>query len=145
VSAGFLLDTCAISEPTRTRPDAAVVAWLDQDHTAKQCYISVITVAEIQQGISRLGDVVRAGKLHTWLNNVMLPKFHGRTLDVDMDTAKLWGDMRGQAMRQGRPLTMVDSLLAATARTHGLTVVTRNVRDFETMGVEVFNPWESPR
>lgn len=145
MSAGFLLDTCAISEPARARPDAAVVAWLDQDHTVQPCYISVITVAEVQQGISRLGDVVRTEKLNAWLNNVVLPKFHGRTLDVDMETAKWWGDMRGQAMRQGRPLTMVDSLLAATARTHGLTVVTRNVRDFETMGVKVFNPWKSAR
>ncbi|MGD9583922.1 MAG: type II toxin-antitoxin system VapC family toxin [Lysobacterales bacterium] len=145
MSAGFLLDTCTISEPTRPRPDAAVLAWLNQEQHSPRCHLSVITVAEIQQGISRLDDLARAGKLRAWLEQVVLPRFHGRILDVDIGTAKLWGDRRGQAMRKGRALTLVDSLLAATALTHGLTVATRNVRDFETMGVTVFNPWASPR
>lgn len=138
---GFLIDTCVLSDATQTKPSASVTAWLDAQ-ASESLFLSVISVGEIEQGVAHLGAGTRARKLSAWLMDSIIPQFESRILDVDQAIALQWGQMRGTAMRIGRPLVLVDSLLAATALVHDLTVVTRNVKDFEPLGARVINPWQ---
>jgi predicted nucleic acid-binding protein len=77
-----------------------------------------------------------------WLESDLLPRFEQRVLSVNTEIALHWGELRGQLLRKGRPLSLFDSLIAATAAVHGFSVVTRNTRDFRNMGVMVVNPWQ---
>jgi predicted nucleic acid-binding protein len=138
---GFLLDTCVISEPTRSKASDKVLAWLD-GKPAESLYISVITIAEIEQGIAHVGAGLRVRKLETWLRDTLVPMFESRTLDVDLAVARRWGRLQGDALRRGHPLAVVDSLLAATAMEHDLSIVTRNIKDFATLDVQLINPWQ---
>ncbi len=137
---GYLLDTCVLSEFTRPKPAHEVLGWLDAQNQSS-LYLSVITIAEIEQGIAHLAAGSSANKLELWLRDSVIVRFQSRTLDVDRAVASRWGRMRGNALRSGHPLALVDSLLAASALEHDLTVATRNVKDFAPMGVEVVNPW----
>lgn len=135
----YLLDTNVVSELVRTRPDEQVVAWLRGLRTA-QIYLSVLTVGEIRTGVQRLmsRDAARATALETWVHG--LEETYGdRILPVTLEIAQRW-----PAVHAARPLPVVDSLLAATALAHGLTVATRNTRDFVDSGVPVVNPFSSP-
>ncbi len=138
---GFLLDTCVISDATQVRPSARVTAWLDSK-SAESLFLSVISIGEIEQGIAHLGVGARARKLAAWLSDAILPRFESRILGVDQAVALRWGRMRGVAMRAGRPLMLVDSLIAATALEHELTVVTRNTKDFAALEIPLVNPWQ---
>lgn len=138
----FLLDTCVLSEPARPRPTERVRRWLNAV-PSERVFVSVVTIGEIEQGIAHLGATARAAELGLWLQRTILPAFESRLLLVDLPVATLWGRMCGEALRRGRPLALVDSLVAATARVHRLTVVTRNVADFEALGVSLLNPWET--
>lgn len=133
----YLVDTNVLSELRRKQPDARVVAWMEQ-RPAQALYLSVLTLGEIRKGIERLQGDARQAALLDWLE-VALPRFFwGRVLAVDARTADRWGRLQGSA---GRPLPAIDSLLAATALQHDLTLVTRNTADFEGMGVRLVNPW----
>ncbi len=135
----YLLDTNVVSELVRTRPDEQVVAWLGGLRTA-QIYLSVLTVGEIRTGVQRLmsRDAARATALETWVHG--LEETYGdRILPVTLEIAQRW-----PVVHAARPLPVVDSLLAATALAHGLTVATRNTRDFVDSGVPVVNPFSSP-
>lgn len=136
----YLLDTNVISERTRPRPDERVRAWL-RAHRVGETYLSVITLAELEQGILRLGDTRRGAALQEFLSGVEV-QFTGRVLPIDRAVARTWAGMTAQALAAGKPLGYADSLIAATALTYGLTVVTRNVADFEAARVKVVNPWE---
>lgn len=135
----YLLDTNVVSELVRTRPDEQVVTWLRGLRT-HQIYLSVLTVGEIRTGVQRLvpRDTARATALETWVHG--LEETYGdRILPVTLEIAQRW-----PAVHAARPLPVVDSLLAATALAHGLTVATRNTRDFVDSGVPVVNPFSSP-
>lgn len=137
----YLLDTCVLSEFTRRRPDQRVVHWLsiaDED----SLFLSVLTIGEIQRGIERLDDSPRKSELRTWLMNDLLPRFRGRVLSLDVQTLLVWGTLIARLERQGRPLSVVDGLLAATALAHDLILVTRNHADYSPTGIRVFSPWE---
>jgi len=136
----YLLDTCVVSELMRPVPAASVGAWLDA-HAHQPQFLSVLTVGEIAQGIAKLRESARRAALTDWLHNAVLPNYTGRILHVDDAVALRWGALRGDLIRTGKTPPVIDSLLAATALTHGLTVVTRNVRDLEAFGVAVANPW----
>jgi toxin FitB len=105
----------------------------------------VITLAEIQKGIEMLGEGKRRAQLEDWLKQDLEAWFAGRILLVDRSVAARWASLVAQGIRTGRPLPTVDSLIAATALTHDLTIVTRNTRDFEGIGAATLNPWESER
>ena len=115
--------------------------WLEATARPSQ-YVSVITLAEIQKGIELLAEGKRRAQLEQWLRQDLEAWFTGRVLSVDREVAGRWASLVAQGAQTGRPLPMVDSLIAATALAHGLTVVTRNVRDFEAAGVATLNPWE---
>lgn len=136
----FLLDTNVISERSKAQPDDRVRAWLAA-HRVGETSLSVITLAELEQGVLRLGDTRRAAELRGFLGRVEA-QFAGRILDIDRAVARTWARMTAAALGAGQPLGYADSLIAATALTHGLTVVTRNIRDFTPSGVALINPWQ---
>lgn len=137
----YLLDTNVVSERSRPQPDERVRAWL-RAHTVGETFLSVITLAELEQGVLRLGETRRASELRDFLVGIET-QFAGRVLPVDRAVARTWAAMTARALGSGQPMGYADSLIAATALTHGLSVVTRNVNDFRSAQVEVINPWES--
>lgn len=137
----YLLDTCLLSELVKKKPNSGVVRWLDKaDESA--LYLSSLTIGELQRGISKLPDNPRKETLQAWVNNDLASRFEGRILDIDTEVAKAWGVMQGTGEQKGVVLPAIDSLIAATAIVHKLTVVTRNIKDIERCHVKVFNPWE---
>jgi len=137
---GFLLDTNIPSELTRPLPQPSVSQWLDEVDD-ELLYFSVVSLGEVLKGIASLPTSKRRNELQQWLDETLRPWFEGRILPVNEQIAERWGILAGQCKIKGRPLKVADGLIAATALEHDLTVVTRNVRDFEGLGVEVFNPW----
>ena len=138
--AGYLLDTPVLSELVKPAPHPAVVSWIDSANEAT-LYVSVLTLGELRKGVSRLPPSERREALEQWLMHDVASRFRGRLLPVDAATALEWGALQGTALRAGAPLPAVDALIAASARVHALTVVTRNVRDLERCGVPIVNPW----
>lgn len=138
----YLLDTNVISElrKPKRRADAAVRRWVSERNPADLC-LSVITVLEVELGIARLAkrDPAQAQHLQVWLEEDLLPVFDGRILPVDVTVAR-----RAARLHVPDPRPERDALIAATAISNGLTIVTRNVADFEPMGVAVVNPWNHP-
>jgi predicted nucleic acid-binding protein len=132
----FLLDTNAISEIRRNR-DARVRAWASQVDDAR-LHLSVLTIGEVRTGIERLRsrDPVQADMFADWLGQLH-QRFADRILPVDAAVAEEWGRLNAPT-----PRNTVDSLIAATARIHEMTVVTRNTSDFANCGVQLINPWE---
>lgn len=135
----YLIDTNVLSELRRSRPNPPVVAWFEQRHPA-MLYLSVLTVGEIRAGIEQLQDHRRRQPLLDWLEMDLPTYFAGRLLPVDAAVADRWGRMVANA---GRPLSAIDSLMAATALAHDLRLVTRNVKHFANLGVDLINPWSS--
>ncbi|AYG94891.1 type II toxin-antitoxin system VapC family toxin [Brevundimonas naejangsanensis] len=135
----FLLDTNAISEPKRARPDAGLIGWLS-DQLLSDLHLSVITVGELRRGIVRLEPGRRRDDLDYWLSDLVL-RFDDRILPVDLDVTERWASLAEAARTAGRASDMTDELIAATAHVHGLAVVTRNVRHFEPLGCRVLSPW----
>ncbi len=136
----FLLDTCLISELVKKEPNAAVLNWLDE-RDEQTLFLSVLTLGELQKGISKLSTGVRKDDLQAWVEHDLIERFEGRILDLDLETALLWGKLQGEAELKGEKLPVMDSLIAATAIAYGLAVVTRNVKDIERCQARVFNPW----
>ena len=133
----YLLDTNVLSETRKRQPAAGVADWIAATPPG-QLHVSVLTLGEIEQGIARIrgrGDRQQASALQRWLGDVEAG-FEDRILPVTLPVAAAWG--RQQC---AQPLPVVDALIAATARVHSLTVVTRNVKDFELAGVQVLNPF----
>jgi predicted nucleic acid-binding protein len=133
----YLIDTNVLSELRRKLPHPGVSAWFAQ-RPASSLYMSVLTLGELRKGIDGLNDEDRKLALSDWLHTELSMFFLGRVLSIDEQVADRWGQLVAAA---GRPLPAIDSLLAATALVHGLTVVTRNAKDFEGFGLAVINPW----
>lgn len=136
----FLLDTNVISEWVKPRPDPGVVAWLSEADEDR-IFISVITIAELRHGIERLPAGVRRDRLDHWLTEQVPSRFEERLLAVDAETANAWGLVMARGEASGRPPGTMDAFIAATVLQHDLTLVTRNVSDFEPLGLRMMNPW----
>lgn len=134
----YLVDTNVLSEAARPKPDPKVVAWLRRHES--EIYISAITIGEIRRGIERLPDGKRQLALRTWLQSLG-DRMRGRILSFNTGTAHVWGQLKAEWDRAGISVPSIDSQLVATAHRHKLTIVTRNVRDFEPTGVKVENPF----
>jgi toxin FitB len=134
----FLLDTVILSELRKKDRHPGVVQWV-QSTRASDLFISVVTIGEIEKGISKQKIVNPdfANTLISWLETV-LRVYQDRILPIDVSIARNWGQLSNQHGNQG-----ADLLIAATALEHGLSVVTRNIRDFEKTGVPLINPFES--
>ena len=133
----YLLDTNVLSELRRKTPDAAVLEWFGR-RPASTLYLSVLTFGELRKGTEGVLDAKRRMALTDWLETDLPAFFAGRILPVDTQVADRWGRLLSAA---GRPLPAIDSLLAASAAQHGLSMVTRNSRDFADLGLDVINPW----
>ncbi len=134
----YLIDTNVLSELRRKKPEPNVTQWFAR-RPAGTLYLSVLTLGEIRKGIEALPDSSRRLASLDWLETELPAFFSGRILPIDLAVADRWGRLVAQA---GRPLPAIDSLLAATASQHGLTFVTRNLRDVQGLGVQVINPWD---
>jgi predicted nucleic acid-binding protein len=136
----FLLDTNVVSELRKApsgQANPGVVAWFRR-LAPHQLYVSVITIVELEVGILQLErrDASQGNRLRHWLTAQVLPAFEGRILPVDMAV----GSRCAQLMVPD-PQSPWDALIAATALDHNLTIITRNVRDFQATGVALHNPW----
>lgn len=134
----FLLDTNAISELRRpARANPGLLAWAGGVPPA-DLFISAITLFEVELGAGQVSrrNATQGAVLRAWIDTQVIPAFRGRILPVDADVAQ-----RCATLHVPDPRPHGDSLIAATALVHRLTVVTRNVRDFEPIGVPLFNPW----
>lgn len=136
----YLLDTCVISELVRPVPDAGVVQWIEK-HDEFDLYLSVITLGEIQKGISRLSSGKKKSRLTAWLKEELEVRFSDRIIPVTADISIKWGAMPGLAENNGQPLSVVDALIAATASVHNLILVTRNISDFCGCSIDIVDPW----
>jgi len=114
-----------------------VVEWFSR-RPASTLYLSVLTLGELRKGIEGVAEAERRMALTDWLETDLPGFFAGRILPIDVQVADRWGRLVAAA---GRPLPAIDSLLGATAAQHGLSMVTRNTRDFADLGLDVINPW----
>jgi predicted nucleic acid-binding protein len=132
----YLLDTNVVSETRKKKADAGVTAFLEAVDSSA-LYLSVLTLGELRRGVAakKRDDPVAAKSLAAWAEGLEIG-FADRILGIDAAAARLWGDWSAE-----RPRPVVDTLLAATAAAHGLTLVTRNARDVQDVPVKVFNPW----
>ena len=137
----YLFDTCVISEVIRPKPAAKVLRWLEQIPNDR-IYLSVLTLGELRKGILRLDDSRKAHRLQTWLDTDVRARFQNRILPIDVEVALEWGKLCAESELADHPRPAIDALLAATAITHHLTLVTRNTADVAFTRAEVFNPWD---
>ena len=136
----WLLDTNVVSEWVRPRPDPGVIRFLealDED----RAFLSVATLAELRLGIDQLGAGARRATLERWLSGDLVERFAGRVLGVDAALSDVWGRYLARGRSSDRPMSVMDALVAATARLHGLTLVTRNVADFKSAEISLHDPW----
>lgn len=136
----LLLDTNVLSEVTRPAPDARVLDWLD-GLDEDRSFISVVSIAEIRRGVALMDEGRKREALAEWLARDLPQRFEQRVIPVDELVALAWGDLMGLAKRRGRGLSSMDGLIAATAIAQELTLATRNTKDFEGFGIELFDPW----
>jgi predicted nucleic acid-binding protein len=138
----YVLDTNVVSELRKVllgRADARVAAWTDGVDAA-DLFVSAITIMELELGVLSIErkDAAQGALLREWLERLVLPEFAGRTLPVDTAVAQRCARLHVPDRRGER-----DALIAATALVHGMTMVTRNVADFQPTGVPILNPWEA--
>jgi predicted nucleic acid-binding protein len=136
----LLLDTNVLSEVTKPSPDTNVLEWLDrldEDRT----FISVVSIAEIRRGVALMAEGRRRDALTDWLARELTQRFEQRVLPVDEAVALAWGDLMGVAKRCGRDMSSMDGLIGATAIAQSLTLATRNIKDFDGFGIDLYNPW----
>ena len=136
----YLLDTCLISEFQKPRPSPHVTEWLARQHEG-ELYLSVLTLGEIQKGISQLPPGRKKTTLQSWLDGDLRDRFQERTVEISEDVALHWGRIAGEAQRHGTPVPVIDALIAATALTLDATVVTRDDTNIARAGARTFNPW----
>ena len=139
----YLIDTCVLSECVKKTPDPLVAEWFNQQQP-EQLYLSSITLAEIKKGLYKIKftQPERFKKLEQWLNNIEV-KFLNRILPITEDILDKWAEISADAELQGQTLAVMDSLIAATAQQHQLTLVTRNVDDFKATPVKIINPYHA--
>ena len=138
----YLLDTCLISELSKSKPDKKVVDWvLSQNETG--FYVSVLMFGELHIGIEKLPESKKKEELLIWIEDELKDRFQNRIIGIDMRVSILWGKIQCLAEKKGKPMPAFDSLIAATGIAHDLIVVTRNVSDMEQSGVRLLNPWEN--
>ena len=140
---GWLLDTNVLSELRRPKPDRKVVAFISAQ-PLELLYVSAVTLAEIRFGIEVVTDATRRAKLNEWLAHKVRPMFEQRVLPVTEEIMFKWRLLVEDGRKAGYTFSQPDLIIAATALHHGLTVVTRDVSDYERVRAPVFNPWVDP-
>ena len=141
---GWLLDTNVLSELRRRKPERKVVAFIAAQ-PLESLYVSVVTFAEIRFGIERASDAGRRAELGDWLAHKVRPMFEQRVLAISEDVMFKWRLLVEEGRKLRHTYSQPDLIIAATALDHGLTVVSRDVRDYRRARVPVVNPWLETR
>lgn len=136
----YLLDTCLISEFKKPQPNPKVINWL-ANQIEETLFLSVITIGEIQKGVSSLVPSKKKTDLENWLNSLII-RYNGRILPLGTDEILFWGDTIIKLEKKGRVLPFMDSLIASTALAHNLVLITKNEADFKNTGVKILNVWK---
>ena len=136
---GYLLDTNVVSELTKDNPNPAVINYLNSQDEPR---LSAIVIQELELGVQLLPEGRRRNRLRAWLSS-LLDEFDGRILPIERREAEWAAIFQARVRKSGGNLKLGDALIAGTAIANDMAVVTRNVRDFGDLGVEVINPWET--
>jgi predicted nucleic acid-binding protein len=136
----IVLDTNVLSELIRRQPAAAVVSWLDKQND--YLWTTCITVQEIEFGIERLKDESRRIVLRAAFDRALAEAIEPRVLSFDEEAARVAGAISAQREHNGLPIHIADSQIAAIVRCNSATLVTRDVRDFVNLNLDLVNPWE---
>lgn len=139
---GFLLDTNVPSELVRPQPEPKVKTWVAAQGL-DTLFMSSVSFGELRKGIILRSPGKRRAELEAWIETDLSILFADRILPVTRVIAERWGVLEGERQLAGRPLNVLDGMIAATALEHGLTLVTRNTKDFGGLGVTLLNPWEA--
>ena len=138
----FVLDTNLVSELMRDTPREKVLAWMDNRPT-RELFVTAVTEAEVRTGVALLPEGARRRGLADAAERTLAGLFAGRVLPIDSGAARAYAEITAARRAVGRPISQSDCQIAAIARSRGMTVATRNVRDFVDTGIEVIDPWES--
>ena len=133
----YLIDTCALSELVSARPDENVISWFEST-PQEGLHLSVLSLGEIRKGVENMPKGRRRDRILSWLEHDLPAWFEDRMVPVDEHVADEWGRLLSKVERT---FPAIDSLIAATALCRRLTVVTRNVKDFDLPGIDTLNPW----
>ena len=128
----YLLDTCVLSEFSRLKPENKVVKWMDSLDD-DSFFISAITIGEIHYGIERLPESHRKTELQAWVNRDLIDRFGERVVNIDHETMYVWGTLTAHLEKDGHPMGVMDSLIAACALKNNLILATRNIQDFQQL------------
>jgi toxin FitB len=140
---GWLLDTNILSEMRRPKPERKVVSFV-ADQSLDLLYVSSVTFAEIRFGIELVTDANRRAELNDWLAHKVRPMFEQRVLAISEDVMFKWRLLVEEGRKVGHTFAQPDLIIAATALHHGLTVVSRDVSDYQRARAPIFNPWVDP-
>jgi toxin FitB len=138
----IILDTNVVSEPLKPKPDAAVLKWLDAQDP-QTLYITTINLAELLAGIELMAAGRKRAALKSALDNQIMPLFEGRILPFDTKAAAVFAQINAKAQSQGATMSFADCAITAIAQANNFSVATRNLRDFKSTGVALFNPWDA--
>ncbi len=138
----FILDTNVVSELMRAAPNPAIASWIAERATLN-LFLTAVTEAELRFGLAVMPPGRHRDGLATGLERMLKTGFANRVLPFDSGAARAYAEIAAARRRAGRPIAQADCQIAAIARARGMAVATRNVRHFEDMGIEIFNPWDS--
>jgi predicted nucleic acid-binding protein len=138
----WLLDTHVVSEGVRKQPNSRVVNWIAAEPTSDTA-ISIVTLAELREGASTVQEEAKRDRFAKWIDTEIVDTFGNRTLPLTTEILIAWLDLSRKLRARGRTRDPADLLIAATARVHNLTLVTRNSRHFASTGVVVYDPWNN--
>ena len=134
----YLLDTCILSEIIKPRPHESLLAWMETTHE-DSCF-SVLTLGELKKGFA-MAEGKKKLDLDVWIQTIE-KNFEDRIIDVNVTIANHWGKIQGKLEKEGRRMSSIDALIAATASVNNLVLVTRNIKDMERSGAKILNPWD---
>lgn len=137
-----IIDTNIVSELMRAEPSAEVLVWID-NWPPRELFVTTVTEAEVRTGIALLPEGRRRRGLADACERAFGNLFAGRVLPFDSDAARAYAEIVSSRRALGHPTSQTDGQIAAIASSRGMAVATRNVRDFEDMGIEIFDPWDS--
>lgn len=138
----LLLDTNVVSEWSKAEPSRAVQDWFEGVDESS-VFLCIVTLAGIRYGIELMPEGRKRRDLWQWLHRDVTDRFDGRLIPIESRVAEKWATLMAQEKMAGRALKALDGFIAATALVHGLALVTRNVRDFQGLGLNLINPWAS--
>lgn len=136
----IVLGTNVLSEPLRPSPDPRAVDWLDAQHV-ETLAVTALTIAELRYGVAALPVGRRRQVLSSRLEDEIVPLFEDRVLPFDLNASQAFGVIQARARSQGRPLPVMDALIASICLASGHTLATRNTGDFAATGVSLIDPW----